>query len=94
MATDKNNMFRGHSTKPGGIFHYLYNRFNAVSMKIVRIILLAMAMALFLVNFWAIDYQQLWGKDSQWAYLRIGAAFVIVIVVLRMVKRDIRNKKQ
>ena len=51
-------------------------------------------MALFAINFWAIDYQDLWGKNSQWAYLRILAAFIIVIFVLRMVKQDIRNKKR
>lgn len=61
-------------------------------MKIFRVILLALAMALFAVNFWAIDYQHLWGKESQWAYIRIFAAFVILVIVLRMVKRDFKNK--
>ena len=40
-------------------------------MRIFRIVLLGLAMALFAINFWAIDYQDLWGKNSQWAYLRI-----------------------
>lgn len=62
-------------------------------MKIFRIILLGLAMALFAMNFWAIDYQDLWGKASQWAYLRIFAAFIIVIIVLKMVKRDTKNKE-
>ena len=39
-------------------------------MRIFRIVLLGLAMALFAINFWAIDYQDLWGKNSQWAYLR------------------------
>ena len=63
-------------------------------MRIFRIVLLGLAMALFAINFWAIDYQDLWGKNSQWAYLRILAAFIIVIFVLRMVKRDIKNKER
>ena len=63
-------------------------------MRIFRIVLLGLAMALFAINFWAIYYQDLWGKNSQWAYLRILAAFIIVIFVLRMVKRDIKNKER
>ena len=63
-------------------------------MRIFRIVLLGLAMALFAINFWAIDYQDLGGKNSQWAYLRILAAFIIVIFVLRMVKRDIKNKER
>ena len=63
-------------------------------MRIFRIVLLGLAMALFAINFWAIDYQDLSGKNSQWAYLRILAAFIIVIFVLRMVKRDIKNKER
>ena len=63
-------------------------------MRIFRIVLLGLAMALFAINFWAIDYQDLWGKNSQRAYLRILAAFIIVIFVLRMVKRDIKNKER
>ena len=62
-------------------------------MKIFRIVLLGLAMALFAVNFWAIDYQDLWGQGSQWGYLRILAAFIIVIILLRMVKKDIKSKK-
>lgn len=63
-------------------------------MKIFRVVLLGLAMFLFAINFWAIDYQDLWGKNSQWAYFRILAAFIIVIFLLRMVKRDIRHKKE
>ena len=70
-------------------------------MRIFRIVLLGLfpyttlfRSALFAINFWAIDYQDLWGKNSQWAYLRILAAFIIVIFVLRMVKRDIKNKER
>ena len=62
-------------------------------MRIFRIVLLGLAMALFAVNFWVINYQDLWGKTSQWAYIRIFAAFVIVIILLQMIKRDIRNGK-
>ena len=43
-------------------------------MRIFRIVLLGLAMALFAINFWA--------------------AFIIVIFVLRMVKRDIKNKER
>ena len=63
-------------------------------MRIFRIVLLGLAMALFAINFWAIDYQDFWGKNSPWAYPRILAAFIIVIFVLRMVKRDIKNKER
>lgn len=62
-------------------------------MRIFRIVLLGLAMALFAINFWAIDYQELWGKTSQWAYIRIGTAFIIVVFLLRMIKRDFRNGK-
>lgn len=63
-------------------------------MKILRVVLLGLAMALFAVNFWAVDYQDLWGSANQGAYVRILAAFIIVVVLLRMVKKDIKNKKQ
>ena len=33
-------------------------------MRIFRIVLLGLAMALFAINFWAIDYQDLWGKNQ------------------------------
>lgn len=33
-------------------------------MRIFRIVLLGLAMALFAINFWAIDYQDLWGKTA------------------------------
>ena len=63
-------------------------------MRIFRIGLLGLAMALFAINFCAIDNHDEMGKNSQWAYLRILAAFIIVIFVLRMVKRDIKNKER
>jgi len=61
-------------------------------MKIFRIILLGMAMALFAVNFWAIDYQDFWAKQSLWAYFRIAVAFVLVLLLLFAVRRDFKQK--
>lgn len=49
-------------------------------MKITRIILLALAMALFAVNFWTIDYQDLWSETSLWAYFRIALALGLVLL--------------
>lgn len=62
-------------------------------MKIVRIILLGMAMALFALNFWAVDYQDLWSKQSMWAYFRILVAFILVIILLRAIRRDFKSGK-
>lgn len=62
-------------------------------MKVFRIVLLGMAMALFAVNFWAIDYQNFWAKQSVWAYFRIIAAFVLVLVLVLAIRRDFKRKK-
>ena len=63
-------------------------------MTIIRIILLAMAMALFAVNFWAIDYQDLGSKTSVWAYFRIAIALGLVLLLLAMVRRDMGKRKE
>lgn len=63
-------------------------------MKIIRIILLALAMALFAVNFWTIDYQDLWSETSVWAYFRIVLALCLVFLLLAMVRRDMKTKQQ
>lgn len=57
-------------------------------MRIFRIVLLAFAMALFVINFWAIDYQDIWGKESLWAYFRIAMSFVLVLLLVRLIKRS------
>lgn len=57
-------------------------------MKIFRIVLLALAMALFAINFWAIDYQDIWGKESLWAYFRIVLSFILVLLLVRMIKKN------
>lgn len=62
-------------------------------MKIFRIILLALAMALFAVNFWTIDYQDIFAKASLWAYFRIALSFLLVFLLLAMVRRDMNGKK-
>ncbi len=62
-------------------------------MKVFRIVLLGMAMALFAVNFWAIDYQNFWAKQSVWVYFRIVAAFVLVLVLVLAIRRDFKRKK-
>ena len=61
-------------------------------MKIFRIILLGVAMALFAVNFIAIDFQDLYSKQSLWAYFRIGVAFVLIITLLVALRRDFKRK--
>lgn len=63
-------------------------------MKITRIILLAMSMALFAVNFWTIDYQDLWSETSLWAYFRIVLALGLVLLLLVMVRRDMLRSAQ
>lgn len=54
-------------------------------MKIFRLILLALATALAVINFWTIDYNDLWGTASQWAYLRIAAAAAVALMVVLVV---------
>ncbi len=56
-------------------------------MKVFRLILLAMATALAVINFWTIDYNDLWGKVSQWAYMRIAFAVALVVVLVVMIRR-------
>lgn len=62
-------------------------------MKLFRIILLVLAMALFAVNFWTIDYQDFLAKASLWAYFRIVLSFLLVFLLLAMVRRDMTGKK-
>lgn len=61
-------------------------------MKIFRIVLLALAMGLFAVNFLAVDYQDLWSKTSLWSYFRIIFALILVLLLLAMVRRDMKKK--
>lgn len=51
-------------------------------------------MALFAVNFWAIDYHNLWAKQSLWAYVRIVAAFVLVLILVSAVRRDLKKDRE
>lgn len=62
-------------------------------MKIFRIVLLALAMGLFAVNFLTIDYQDLWSKTSLWSYFRISFALVLVFLLLEMVRRDMKKNR-
>lgn len=62
-------------------------------MKVFRIILLGLAMALFVMNFWTIRYEDWMGKASLWAYFRIVLAFVLVLLLLRMILKDRKKKK-
>ena len=61
-------------------------------MKIFRIVLLALAMGLFAVNFLTIDYQDL-SKTSLWSYFRISFALVLVFLLLAMVRRDMKKNR-
>ncbi len=63
-------------------------------MKVFRMILLGLAMALFAVNFWAVDYRNPGSGQSMWAYFRIGVAFVLVLILLGAIRRDFKQKKQ
>lgn len=63
-------------------------------MKKFRIILLAMAMALFAVNFWAIDYQDFVSKQSLWAYFRIAVAFLLVLLLVAGIRQDLKKRKE
>ena len=62
-------------------------------MKIFRIVLLALAMGLFAVNFLTIDYQDLWSKTSLWSFFRISFALVLVFLLLAMVRRDMKKNR-
>lgn len=57
-------------------------------MKIFRIVLLGLAMALFAMNFLTIDYQNLLASASLWAYFRIAIAFLIVVLLIGMIRKD------
>ena len=61
-------------------------------MKIFRIILLGVAMALFAVNFIAIDFNNLYSNQSLWAYTRIGIAFILIVSLLLALRRDFKRK--
>ena len=61
-------------------------------MKTLRIIALGLAMAVFILNFWTIDYDNLTSESSLWAFGRIVAALALVIFTARMVKKDRQNK--
>ncbi len=63
-------------------------------MKKFRIILLAMAMALFAVNFLAIDYQDFLSKQSLWAYFRIALAFLLVLLLVAGIRQDLKKRKK
>ena len=62
-------------------------------MKIFRIILLGVAMALFAVNFIAIDFNSLDSERSLWAYFRIGVAFILIVILLIALRRDFKREK-
>lgn len=61
-------------------------------MRIFRLILLAAATALAVINFWTIDYSDLWGKASQWAYIRIALAVVLVVVLVGIIRKTPAKK--
>ena len=61
-------------------------------MKIFRIILLGVAMALFAVNFIAVDFDALTSNQSLWAFGRIGVAFILILLLLQALRRDFKRK--
>lgn len=63
-------------------------------MRIFRLILLAAATALAVINFWTIDYSDLWGKASQWAYIRIVLAVVLVVVLVGIIRKAPAKKQR
>ena len=63
-------------------------------MKIFRIILLAAAMAVFAMNFLTINYEALLSKQSVWAYFRIGLAFLLILLLVAAIRKDMRKKKR
>lgn len=63
-------------------------------MKIIRIILLAAAMAVFTLNFLTVDYQDLLAKQNLWAYCRILLAFVLVLLLVAAIRKDWKKAKQ
>lgn len=65
---------------------------NLVVMKIFRIVLLTLAMGLFAVNFLTVDYQNLWSAANLWSYIRIGVALILVLLLLAMVRRDMKKQ--
>lgn len=63
-------------------------------MKIIRIILLALAMGLFAVNFWTIDYLDLGSGRSCWAYFRIAVAFFLVMLLVAGLRQDLKKRNR
>lgn len=63
-------------------------------LRIFRLILLAVATALLVVNFWTIDYQNLIAKDSLWAYFRIGVAVLLIVLLVRIIRSQAPHKRQ
>lgn len=63
-------------------------------MKIFRIFLLAAAMAVFVMNFLTIDYNALLSSKSLWAYFRVGLTFVLILLLVVAIKKDMGKKKR
>ena len=63
-------------------------------MKIIRILLLALAMTVFAVNFWTVDTSVLWSEQNLWAGVRILLAFLLVLLLVGMVRKDMRQRKR
>lgn len=62
-------------------------------MKIFKLVLLGLATALAVINFWAIDYQDLWAKESLWAYFRIIVALFLIILLVRILRKQSVEKR-
>ena len=60
-------------------------------MKIFRLVMLAIATALFAINFWTIDYSALTSSVSLWAYCRIVMLGVIIVLLVSVIRKG--NKR-
>ena len=64
-------------------------------MKIFRLILLAVATALAVINIWSVNSQDLWSEQNLWAYFRIGVALIIIVLLVRIIRKTgVKHKKR
>lgn len=60
-------------------------------MKIFRLVLLALATVLFMINIWAIKFNDLLAEQSLWAYARMLYAAILIALLVRVIR--FRSKK-
>ncbi len=60
-------------------------------MQILRLVLIALLTGIVIVNFWIIDYDDLWSRNSLWAYVRMTFAVILIILLVNILRH--RDKR-